>query len=258
MTAARKTARFAGQRLATLTGIAALLAVVLPSGRSAGALRWWWQGDPVSVLGGVAALLAMIVLLIASFSERPRGPGIVGTALALGAAATWALVAPASAAAVLVVITALAVSGCVIEVALPAPRAVPSTTRLGWTLGAAIATIAVAVLSIMDLTTGRVPLVVSIGAGGAGALALLWTIVPARARERVALLPMLAIGAALITAVAIVVAPIVGSARIEAVAAARIAMLLVTAIAALAAILVGGQDSARHFSARASTHGLSA
>lgn len=242
--------RLAGLRLMTLTGVASLLAVVLPDARAAGALRWWWNHDPASALAGVTALLAAVVLIIATFVERPRGLGIIGSLLALAAAAIWAPVMPLTSGAVLLVVATLAVIGCAIEVATPAPRPMPSTTLLGWTLGAAIATIAMASLSIFRLTAAEFAPIVSVTAGLAGALALLWVVqvsrhsahapahAPHDARPRGHVLPVLAIGAAMIAALACIVTPVVQGERSGAVSAARVVMLLVTGCASLAALLV--------------------
>lgn len=238
MTNASTSTTTAGRRLATVTGLACWLAVVLPDGRGPHALQWWWHRNPVSVLAGVTAVLALIVLLLASFIERPRGPGLIGSLLALAAAAIWALGAPSSTGAVLLVITSLAIACCIIELATPAPRGTPPTTQIGWSLCAGIGTVTVAALTIMGVGIGPIPMPMAIACGATGLATMLWATTRRAARLQGPTIPIVTIALALVAAMVFILAPVFSGDRTQAVAAARLVMLLATGAASLAALLV--------------------
>lgn len=256
------------QRLVAAAGVACIVAVALPGGRDGDALRWWWQESAASAFGGFTTLLAVPLLVVGSFATSQRGPAIAGALLSIGAAATWALTVPGGVTAPLVVITALALLGCAALLAdAEAWETMPALRW--WTLGAALAALAIASINVAR-GEGRfadVTLAIGVSAAGLAAFAsvLRWPargevdappssapsssapprkspsrLDRARSARRIA---GAAIAIGLLVALAFVAVPVLDGWRSLALASARVAMLLVTGVAALGALLAASSGA---------------
>lgn len=102
-----------------LTAFAALVAAALPGGSNLDSLRLWWNADPPTALAGVSCLLALPLLMIASWAANGRGAGMLGAALVMLGAILLGIADRPKCGSLLVAVGALASIGAVANIASP-------------------------------------------------------------------------------------------------------------------------------------------
>ncbi|MBX3356550.1 MAG: hypothetical protein KF724_12710 [Phycisphaeraceae bacterium] len=224
-----------------IAGVACIAALILPEGRRAGSLIWWWSGDAASILGGAVAIIAVPLLVRASFDRTGRRMAVSGAALTMLAAAIWALSAPRGA--VMLVVMAMMLIGPAAELAGPgAWRRAPWMPW--WTLGMAAAALSIGAMTLLLTSFSGGTVLTSLGLICA-ALAPLAIVVIAlhadtgdrRALQRRRTLGATAVILATLTGLVHCLALLGGATRSDAMLSARVVMLLITSTAALAALL---------------------